>query len=66
MNNIKVDKEKLRKGMACFDTTDLLDTMKKYINYLECHNENYTNEQYHKIQTLQFVMSCLREEEVAV
>lgn len=61
MNNIRIDEDKLTKSMACFNTDDLLYTIKRDIEYLESHNKNYTKEQEHRIDRLSFVISCLDE-----
>lgn len=61
MNNIKVNEEKLKAGFACFNTDDLLYTMRRDIEWLESHNKNYNNTQYNKIDTLKFIIGCFEE-----
>ena len=51
--NIKINENELKKELAYLDTNDLIYSMKRNIDYLECHNKNYTKEQYYKILELQ-------------
>lgn len=49
---VSINEQELKKEIAYLGYKDLLYTLKSNIEYLESHNKNYTNEQYHRILTL--------------
>ena len=60
---ISIDENKIKGEIAFIDAADLNYTIKKTIDYLECHNKNYNREQYHKILMLQSFIRCIEIKE---
>ena len=62
--NFNVDVEKLKKEIAFIDSNDLLDSLKRNVDYLKYHNKNTTKAQDNAIDVLYaFINSLSRTDE---
>ena len=61
--NFNVDVEKLKKEIAFIDSNDLLDSLKRNVDYLKHHNKNTTKTQDNAIGMLYAFINSLSETE---
>lgn len=62
MDQIKlgINHEKLAKfGWSFEDWSDIYLYIKSLVDWLECHNKNYTKEQYHRICSIKEILECI-------
>lgn len=57
--NFNVDVEKLKKEIAFIDSNDLLDSLKRNVDYLKHHNKNTTKTQDNAIDVLYVFINSL-------
>lgn len=57
--NFNVDVEKLKKEIAFIDSNDLLDSLKRNVDYLKFHNKNTTKTQDNAIDVLYVFINSL-------
>ena len=57
--NFNVDVEKLKKKIAFIDSNDLLDSLKRNVDYLKYHNKNTTKAQDNAIDVLYAFINSL-------
>lgn len=57
--NFNVDVEKLKKEIAFIDSNDLLDSLKRNVDYLKHHNRNTTKKQDNAIDVLYAFINSL-------
>lgn len=57
--NFNVDVEKLKKEIAFIDSNDLLDSLKRNVDYLKHHNKNTTKAQDNAIDVLYAFINSL-------
>lgn len=57
---MKFDKQILAKsGFDKWNDSELIDILKKNINYLSTHNKNYTKTQYYSIEDIKDIITAL-------
>ena len=60
---MKINFDEINKntGLGIFRTSTLLNYIKSNLEFLEAHNKNYTNNQYHIIEELKTIFKSIEE-----
>ena len=63
-NMLKIDNDKLLKntGLSFETMEDMFFYIKSHIEWLESHNKNYNNNQYHRLLDLKDIFDCIEVE----